>query len=199
MRAKILAEARRRQILAADVGGDLDATKAQGFVQPVELGNGKLGGLERHRAKRHEAVGVATSNVGEIVVDDARGGNTEIGVGAVIGLVRRRRDRLDVDPHPVHVSQPLFDRGELNAGAFRLLPVDLAGALIGVLLARMTGCRGVAGDHLGRLGGQHMAVDVDAEPFAAGVGRTGKSPRDRRAGRQALEQHSRLPPQRSSY
>ena len=121
MRAKIVRKRSRRQILAADVGGDLDAAEAQRFVQPVELGDGELGRLERHRAERHEAVGMTPGDVGEVVVDDARGGDAEIGVGAVIGLVRRRRDRLDVDPHPVHVGEPLFDRGELDAGALGLL------------------------------------------------------------------------------
>ena len=163
--------------------------KPEGFVQPVELGDSQVGGLERHRAERHEAVGVTPGDVGEVVVDDPRRGDAEIGVGAVIGLVRRRRNRLDVDPHQVHVGQPLFDRGELDAGALGLLAVDLAGALVGEDLARVASGDGVSGDHLGGLRGQHVAVDVDREPFAAGMRRARKPPGDRRAGRQAFEQH----------
>ena len=105
-----LAETRGRQILAADIGRDLDAAETQGFVQPVEFGDGEIGGLERHSAERHEAVGVTSGDVGEVVVDDAGGSDAEIGVGAVIGLVRRGRDRLDVDPHPIHVGEPIFDQ-----------------------------------------------------------------------------------------
>ena len=194
-----LAEALGRQILAADIGRDLDAAEAQGFVQPVEFGDGEIGRLERHRAERHEAIRVASGDVGEVVVDDARGGDPEIGVGAVIGLVRRGRDRLDVDPHPVHVGEPIFDRGELDAVALGLLAVDLAGALVGVDLARVPRGGGIAGDHLGGLRGQHMAVNVDGEPFAAGMSRPRKPPRNWRAGRQAFEQHLRLPPRLRRY
>ena len=67
--------------------------------------------------------------------------------------------------------------------------VDLAGALVGVLLARVPRRGGVAGDHLGGLRGQHMAMNVDGEPFAAGMRRPGKAPRDFRPRRQAFEQH----------
>ena len=168
-------------------------------MQPVEFGDGEVGGLERHRAERHEAVGMTPGDVGEVVVDDPRGGDAEIGLGAVIGLVRRGRDRLDVDPHQIHIGEPLFDRGELDPGPLGLLAVDLAGALVGVDLARVAGGAGVAGDHLGGLGGQHMAVDVDGEPFAAGVRGAGKPPGNRRAGRQAFEQHLWLPPRVSPY
>jgi hypothetical protein len=38
------------------------------------------------------------ADIGEVVVDDSRGGDAEIRLGAVIGLRRRRGDRLDVDP-----------------------------------------------------------------------------------------------------
>jgi hypothetical protein len=67
---------------------DLDAAEPQRFVQPIEFGHGKLGGLERNRAEPDKAVGVAGANLGDEIVDRARRGKTEIGVGAIIGLAR---------------------------------------------------------------------------------------------------------------
>src|SRR5437763_11184085 len=129
-----LAEPLGREILAGDIGRDLDAAKTERLVDAVEFGDGEIRGLKRYRAERHKAVRITAGYLGEIVVDDARRGDPEIGVGAVISLVRRWGDRLDVDPHPVHVGEPLLDRGELDAGALGLLAVDLSRPLVGVLL-----------------------------------------------------------------
>ena len=193
-----LAEALGREILAGDIGRDLDAAKPERVVDAVELCDGEVGRLKRHRAERDEAIGMPADDVREIVVDDARGGDPEIGVRAVIGLVRRGRDRLDVDPHPVHIGEPLLDRGELDAGALGLLAVDLARALVGVFLARMPRRSRVAGDHFGGLRGQHMAMNIDGEPFAACMGRPWKAPRNFRPRRQAFEQHLGFLPSVSS-
>jgi hypothetical protein len=137
---------------------------------------------------------MAAGDIGEIVVDDARSGDPEIGVGAVIGLVRRGRDRLDVDPHPVHVGQPLLDRGELDAVPLGLLPVDLARVVVGVLLSRMPRRGGMARDHLRGFRGQHMAVNVDGKPFAACMSGPREAARDCRARRHACEEHLTPPP-----
>ena len=172
MRAKILRNRSAEKSSPATLVAISMPRKPERFVHPVELGDREIGRLKRHRAERDKAVGMTAGDVGEIVVDDPRRGDPEIGVGAVIGLVRRGRDRLDVDPHPIHVGEPFLDRSELDAGALGLLPVDLAGALIGVDLARMPRRIGIAGDHLGGLRGQHMAMNVDREPFAARMRRT---------------------------
>src|SRR5207248_11399608 len=81
-------------------------------------------------------------------------------------------------------------RGELDAVSPRLLAVDLAGLLVGELMARLpvhaeTGIL----DHLLGLGGQQMAMDVDREPFAAGMHRPRKAAGDLRSFGQAGEQH----------
>ena len=73
------AEAVLGQVGAGDVGGDLDAAQAERFVQPLQFGNGKLGRLERHRAEADEAVGMPRHDIGDVVVDHARGGDAEIG------------------------------------------------------------------------------------------------------------------------
>ncbi len=90
-------------------------------MQAVELGDRQIGRLKRHRAERDKPVGMTAGDVGEVVVDDPRRRDPEIAVGAVIGLVRRGRDRLDIDTHQIHVGEPLLDRGELDAGALGLL------------------------------------------------------------------------------
>ena len=67
------AEALGRQILAGDMRHDLDAAKAERFVQPVEFGDGEFGRLERHRAEPDEAVRILAADLGDEVVDRARG------------------------------------------------------------------------------------------------------------------------------
>jgi hypothetical protein len=151
-------------------------------VQPLQLGDGQFRRLERHRAEPDKAVRVIAADLGDVVVDDLGGGDAEIGRDAVEGLRRRGGDRLDVDPHAVHVFEPLLDRGELHAVAFGLLAVDLPCVLIGEVMARLP----VHGepralDHLLGLRGQQMAMNVDREPFAAGMHRTGKAAGDLRS------------------
>ena len=133
--------------------------------------------------------GWRADDVGDVVVDRARGGDAEIGRRVVIGLVRRGRERLDVDPHHVHVGEPLFHRGELHPRPFRLLPVDLARARIGEHIARPAfDLTGGAEHRLGHLG-QHVAVDIDGEVLAARMRWTGEPTWDARIGRKTTEQH----------
>jgi len=113
------------------MGHDLDAAKTEGVVQSLELGDSQFGSLERYRAEADETARVAAADLGDEIVDGARCLTPEIGVGAVIGLARCRRDRLDVDPHPVHVLDPLFGRRALEPGPLAVLPVDRAALLIG--------------------------------------------------------------------
>ena len=177
------------QVLAGDVGGDLDAAQPERSVQPLEFGDRQLGRLERHRAQPDEAIRMAADDVGDVVVDRARGGDAEIGRRVVIGLVRRGRERLDVDPHHVHVGQPLLHRGELHARPFSLLPVDLARARVGEHVARPAlHLTGGAEHRLGRLG-QHVAMDIDREVLAARMRRAGEPAWNARIGWETTEQH----------
>src|SRR6185437_4407759 len=100
----------------------------------------------------------------------------EIGVGPVIGLPRRRRDRLDIDPHPVHVLDPPFGGRALDAGAHAVLAVYVPTARIGLGLEKPARNLFMPLDQLRRFLAADMAVDVDREPFAAGMHRPGKSP-----------------------
>ena len=162
----------------------------QRFVQSVELCESQLRGLERDRAETDEAVRVAAADIGNEIVDGARRLEAEIGVGAVIGLARRRRDRLDVDPHPVHVLDPLLGRRALSRGPHAVLPIDLAAARVGRGFEKPARDIGITFDHRSRLLAADMAVDVDREPLAAGMGGARKSAGERlRSRRQAFEKN----------
>src|ERR1700730_5387157 len=175
------------------MGHDLDAAKPQRFVQSLELCDREIGGLKRHRAETDETVGITAADLGNEVVDGARGLAPEIGVGAVIGLARRGGDRLDVDPHPVHILDPLFGRGALEACPFAVLAVDDTAVLAGGGFEKPLRDRGVALDHRRRLVASDMAMNVNREPFAAGMNRTRETPGYLRPRRQTFEQHLRLP------
>ena len=161
------------------MGHDLDAAEAKRFMQSVELGERQLGGLERHGAETDETVRVAAADIRDEIVDGARRLEAEIGVGAVIGLARRRRDRLDVDPHPVHVRDPRLGRRALHAGPNAVLPIDLAAARVGRSFEKPPRDIGIAFDHRRRLLTADMAVDVDREPFSAGMYGARKAARQR--------------------
>src|SRR6202011_3626046 len=188
-----LAEALGREILAGDMGHDLDTAKDERFMQSIELGDREIGGLERHRAETDKTVGITAADLGDEVVDGARGFVPEIGVGAVVGLARRRRDRLDVDPHPVHILDPLFGRGALEACPFSVLAVDGTAALVRRGFEKPLRDGGIAFDHRRRLVAADMAMDVDREPFAAGMHRTRETPGNLRPRRQTFEQHLGIP------
>jgi len=50
-------------------------------MEPVELGDSQLGGLERHRAEPDKAVGMVADDGGDVVVDLARGGDSRFKFG----------------------------------------------------------------------------------------------------------------------
>ena len=105
-------------------------------MQPLKFSNSQIRCLKRHCAETDEAIRVARDNAGNVVVDRAGGCDAEVSRRVVISLVWRGCDRLDIDPHHVHIREPLFHRSELNARSFGLLPVDLARARIGKHVAR---------------------------------------------------------------
>ena len=163
-------------------------------VDAVELGDRQLRRLERHRAEPDKAVGMLGADLGDEIVDLARHREAEIGVGAVIGLARRRRDRLDVDPHQVHVGDALLGRAALLGGAYAVGAVLRLALRAGLGFEIPARDRLVALDHLGRLVAAHMAMDVDRVPLAARVGGAGEASGYRRAGWAAGKQHLEHPP-----
>ena len=162
-------------------------------MQSYQLVNRQFGRLKRHRAKADEAIGMLRHDVGDVVVDHARGGDAEVGRRVVIGLVRRGGERLDVDPHHVHVGEPLLDRSELHARPLHLLPVYLARARIGEHFARPTIDGARCTEHCFGRFGQHVAMNVDGEMPAARMWRAREPTWNSCVRRQAGEQHLRAP------
>src|ERR1043166_5796668 len=74
-------------------------------------------------------------------------------------------------------------------GALAVLPVDRLAALIRGGFEKPARYRIVAGDQRRRLVAAEVAMDVDREPLAAGMRRSGKVPRVRRSGWTAGEEH----------
>ena len=66
------AEAVFGQILAGDMGHDLDAAHAERFVQPLQFGDRQFRRLQRNGAEAGEAIRMPADNIGDIVVDRAR-------------------------------------------------------------------------------------------------------------------------------
>jgi hypothetical protein len=158
-------------------------------VQPLEFGDRLFRRLQRDRAEASEAVGVAANDIGDLVVDRACRGQSQVRIRTVIGLPRRRRNRLDVDSHQVHVGDALLRRRPLRPCPHAVLAIDLATARVGLCLEKPARDGLVVLDHRRGLEAGHMAMDVEGEPLAAGMRGTRKASRDRCPFRQTGEQH----------
>ena len=116
-------------------------------MQPLQFGDRQFRCLQRDRAQAGEAVGMAADDIGDLVVDRACGGQPQVRIGAVVGLPRRRRDRLDVDTHQVHVGDALLRRRALRPRPHAVLPVDLLAARVRLRFQEPARDRLVALDH----------------------------------------------------
>jgi hypothetical protein len=156
-------EAWRGEFLAIDVGAELDAAHAEVLDAAAHLGHRQLGRLHRQGAHGDEAVGMGGGDLGQVVVDQPRGLASQLGIGPVEVLRRRRRDRLDVDAEPVHVGDAPRRGRDLLVDVDHLLAVDLARLRRGEEERRLL-LDGVVRrrQHL-RLLRQHVAVDVDGQ------------------------------------
>ena len=65
-------ERRVAEVHAVDVGADLHARQAELAHAALELGDGEVGRLQRHRAEAGEARRVVAHDAGEVVVEEAR-------------------------------------------------------------------------------------------------------------------------------
>lgn len=92
-----------------------------------------------------------------------------IQLGPVAHLVWRRRDRLDVDPHPVHVGESLVERLHLRLDGGQLPAVHVLGELATEHQRHATQPLGLRANHVGHGGGLAVTVDVDhrSSPTAA--------------------------------
>ena len=89
----------------------------------------------------------------------------------------------------IHVGNALLGGHALQMGALAVLPVDRLAALVRGGFEKPARYRIVAGDHRRRLIAAEVAMDVDREPLAAGMRRSGKVPLVRRSGWTAGEEH----------
>src|SRR6202034_773061 len=67
------AEFRGRQLLAIDVGADLDAAQAKLLHRALELGDGEVGRLERHGGETDKAIGMIGADLRDVLANEMRG------------------------------------------------------------------------------------------------------------------------------
>jgi hypothetical protein len=96
---------RRKFLILADAGTDLDAAETELVDAALQFLDGKIGVLKRHLAEADMALGGLLHRLNDAVIDDLRGLVAEILVDVVIELLRVTAHRRDVDDHAVHVGQ----------------------------------------------------------------------------------------------
>ena len=154
------------QVLAVDIGADLNAAKIKLLHAAPKLDDREFRRLQRDRAEADQPLGTARNDLGDVVVDRARGVPADIGRREIIVLRGRRRDRLHIDAEPVHVGEALVGPVQPLADARHLRAVDFACRRAGH--RKRAGRRrhtGGANDGFRRWRGE-VAVDVDHEMLA---------------------------------
>ena len=119
------------QVLAVDVGADLDAPKTEVLDAMIELLDCQLGVLQRHRSHADKAVRGVGHHLGDALVDFAREFRAIGRFGPVKEVIRRRAYRLDVHAHAVHVLQALRHAGQFWSAGRHLLDVGLTRDRVG--------------------------------------------------------------------
>ena len=114
-------ESRIGQLLAVDVGENLDALEAELLHAALELLGRFVAVLHRHAAERDQPVLVLADIFGDAVVERAGGLHADIDGQVVIDLRRRRADELHVDAHLVHHAETLIRGAYARADVGRLL------------------------------------------------------------------------------
>jgi hypothetical protein len=173
---------------------DFHASHAEFFYTMLQLGNREVRILERHGAQADEAIRPPGHDLGQALVHLPGELGAHPRLGPVVGLLRGRRHRLDVDPHAVHVLQPHLDAGELGRALRHLLLVRLARERVGELDLHLV-LRRVERRHLGgRLRVEVMAVDVDPQALALLLYGGGRARSRTPAGGCAAVHHRKKPP-----
>ena len=94
------------EVHAVRVGADLHAGQAELADAALELRDGEVGRLQRHRAEAGEARRVVADDAGEVLVEEAREVGGVLGLGPVAEHHGHRREHLHVDAVPVGLRQP---------------------------------------------------------------------------------------------
>ena len=159
-------EALAGDLLALDVGADLDTAHAEIACEVTQFLDGRLGVLQGHGAQRLEAPRVPCRCLDELLVHQPRDLGPELGVGPVVVLVDRHRDRLDVHAHAVHVGDADIQHVHLRFDRLELAPVHRLGYGVAMAEGHLAGRAGRVGHHLGRRCALSMAMDVDDRTVA---------------------------------
>ena len=145
---------------------DLDAAQSDGLCSRSSSATASSGAWNGAVPSPTKQSGCWPQNLGDVVVDDPRGGDAEIGGDTVEGLRRRGGDRLDVDPHP-DPCRRAASRSKVNCRRVRRACSRLTSRvrLVGELVTRLpVHAEGpAAATNLLGFRGQQVAVDVDGE------------------------------------
>ena len=88
---------------------------------PLELAEREFHVLEWERAEADETIRMALDDLEEPVVDHPGELRADLRLSPVEVLRRHDRDGLDVDPHPIHVSEPDLRAREVGMISARCL------------------------------------------------------------------------------
>ncbi len=103
------------QLLAVDVGEDLDAFETELLHAALELLGRLVAVLHRHAAERHQPILVLAHILRDAVIERARSLHADVERQVIVDLRRRRTDELHVDAHLVHDGKALVRRGDARA------------------------------------------------------------------------------------
>ena len=115
---------RRRQLVAVDVGEDLDALEAEVVDAEGEFLRRRRAVLQRHRAEAREAVRALVHEGGDAFVDDLRRLHRLFGPERVVALEGRRGDELEIDAHRVEDGDAVVHVRHRDGAVLVLLAVD---------------------------------------------------------------------------
>ena len=142
---------------AAHARRHFDALQHAGAHQLAQLAGGELGVLERQRAKRVDALGMAPHEAGERLVLDARPGEPLLGLGVVVEQRDPGTEQHAIDARRVLRGEDAGDVDELLDGGADLLAAHFHDLTPGVVAPDPRAPGLVAGD----LRDDHVRVHVE--------------------------------------
>ena len=149
------------EIETRDIGVDLDSPEAESVDRVFQLGHSGSHVLHRNRCQAHEAVRVAGHDVGQVLVLQPGELPPELGIGPVVELRRRHRDRLNVDAHPVHIGEADRGIGQLVLDLPQVTDLVVIGLLAAEIRERVHPRLHQTVDQREACRGQDMRMQVD--------------------------------------
>ena len=159
------------QVLAVDMGVDLNAAQTKLFDGALQFNHGHVGVLQRHRANTDKAVWPLAGQMRDAVIDITCQLSAKGRFGEVVVLKGCGRDGLNIDAHVVHVGQPNGDVRQLRCPVTHLFGVDITRQLVGKDEGHLLLTRVEHGGLLAHFRIEVMAMHVDAQLLLAFTGR----------------------------